>query len=106
MKDNLPDKRYPIHKWEIINDEMTGEYIRSEYRREIIETGGTLDSREEVVEHLMTDFRHNFTEEEANAFYDEALEARKPVLENEVSELMKEVEKEKDDKFNGKKKGD
>jgi len=75
-----------MEKWEAITDEMTGEYIRSEYRREIIETGGTMDSREGVIEHLTSDARHNFTEKEASDFYDGALMARKALLERIVAE--------------------
>jgi hypothetical protein len=34
-------KEKNMGKWEIITPDLTDEYIRSEYRREIIETGGT-----------------------------------------------------------------
>ena len=87
----MPDEKF-ISKWEIINDEMTGEYIRSEYRDEIIKTGRTRDPREEVIEHLMTDARHNFTELEANAFYDEALKAREEYLEKLWEAAMAEMD--------------
>jgi hypothetical protein len=85
-------KEKNMEKWEIITPDLTGEYIRSEYRREIIETGGTRDPRDEVIEHLMTDARHNFSEQEANAFYDEALEARKEYLAKLNEEVMAEID--------------
>jgi predicted acyltransferase (DUF342 family) len=78
-----------MEEWAVITDNMTGEFIRSEYRREIIETGETLDTREEVIEHLMEDARHNFSIEEANSFYDEALKARELVLEKANKKIKK-----------------
>jgi hypothetical protein len=77
--------------WKPITPEMTGEYIREEYRKEILETGKTLDTREEVIAHLMKDSRHNFSNEEANKFYDDALAERKIFVEEKNKKILKEL---------------
>ena len=77
--------------WKTITPEMSGEFIREEYRKEILKTGKTLDTREEVIAHLMKDSRHNFSNEEANKFYDDALAERKIFVEEETQKIWKEL---------------